>query len=115
MKENTPIYKVIVKEIREEIENGILKPGQKLPSERELCRRYDVARGTLKAAISHLKQLGLLEQARGSGTYVRQKGEGESFYKNAEELVEELAGMHMTKEEIILMAGEIMLGKKTPK
>ena len=46
---------------------------------------------------------------------MRQKGEGESFYKNAEELVEELAGMHMTKEEIILMAGEIMLGKKTPK
>ena len=74
MKEKTPIYRKIIKDIQDKVEDGTYQSGQKLPSERELCKQYQVARGTLKAALSQLKQAGLLEQARGSGTFVREKG-----------------------------------------
>lgn len=112
MKENTPIYKEIIKDIRWKIENGTYGPGQKLPSERELCRQYQVARGTLKTAISELKQSGLLEQTRGSGTYVKKKGRENSFYQSAKELVDELSAMHLTEEGIIRIAKEILLEQK---
>lgn len=83
MKEKTPIYRKIIKDIQDKVEDGTYQSGQKLPSERELCKQYQVARGTLKAALSQLKQAGLLEQARGSGTFVREKGKKQSCYQNA--------------------------------
>lgn len=81
MKEKTPIYRKIIKDIQDKVEDGTYQSGQKLPSERELCKQYQVARGTLKAALSQLKQAGLLEQARGSGTFVREKGKSSPVIK----------------------------------
>ena len=52
---------------------GILYPGDKLPSERELTSMLDVSRTTLRQAISRLSALGILEAHRGrqGGTFVR--------------------------------------------
>ena len=111
MKEKTPIYRKIIKDIQDKVEDGTYQSGQKLPSERELCKQYQVARGTLKAALSQLKQAGLLEQARGSGTFVREKGKEQSCYQNAKKLVDELYAMHLTEEEILRLASEILLGQ----
>ncbi len=43
----------------------------RLPSERALAHRYKVARGTVRAALTQLQQMGLVETRQGSGTYVR--------------------------------------------
>ncbi len=53
---------------------GILYPGDKLPSERELTNILDVSRTTLRQAISRLSALGVLEARRGrqGGTFVRE-------------------------------------------
>ena len=53
----------------------------------------------------------LLEQARGSGTFVREKGKKQSCYQNAKQLVDELYAMHLTEEEILRLASEILLGQ----
>ncbi len=52
---------------------GILYPGDRLPSERELTEILDVSRTTLRYAISRLSALGVLEARRGrqGGTFVR--------------------------------------------
>ena len=50
MKEKTPIYRKIIKDIQDKVEDGTYQSGQKLPSERELCKQYQVARGTIKAS-----------------------------------------------------------------
>ena len=52
-----------------------LKPGQKLPSTRELARRFHIHSNTVSAAYRDLAERGWVELRRGSGIYVReQKG-----------------------------------------
>jgi GntR family transcriptional repressor for pyruvate dehydrogenase complex len=50
--------------------SGDLKPGQKIPSERQLAEGLAVGRGALREAIKSLSLLGLLEQRIGDGTYL---------------------------------------------
>lgn len=52
------------------IVSGVLKKGQKLPSENVLTRKFDYSRQTVRQALELLEQEGLIERVRGSGTYV---------------------------------------------
>lgn len=56
--------------VRRAIQNGRFHPGERLPSERELAKSYEVARGTLREALNKLADEGLVEIRPGSGTYV---------------------------------------------
>jgi DNA-binding FadR family transcriptional regulator len=46
------------------------QPGQRLPTERQMCAQYNVGRAAVRRALGELKQLGLITQTVGSGTYV---------------------------------------------
>jgi GntR family transcriptional repressor for pyruvate dehydrogenase complex len=48
-----------------------LKPGDRLPAERELCGRLKVSRPTLREALKRWAALGILDMRVGSGTYLR--------------------------------------------
>jgi GntR family transcriptional regulator len=48
----------------------LLKPGDPLPSERELAERYDVARMTVRAELTRLASEGMVERIQGRGTFV---------------------------------------------
>jgi len=52
------------------VERG-LKPGDRLPPERELCERLKVSRPTLREALKRWAALGILDMRVGSGTYLR--------------------------------------------
>src|SRR5215470_17943475 len=52
------------------VERG-LKPGDRLPAERELCERLKVSRPTVREALKRWAALGILEMRVGSGTYLR--------------------------------------------
>jgi DNA-binding FadR family transcriptional regulator len=54
------------------IKLGLLPPGERLPAERELCRRLGIARSTLRQALTALAQSGHLValRGRGGGTFV---------------------------------------------
>ncbi|MFJ4175497.1 FadR/GntR family transcriptional regulator [Microbacterium sp. NPDC089696] len=56
--------------LRALIADGALRPGDRLPSEGELCERLGVSRGSLREAIRMLAALGVLETRHGSGSYV---------------------------------------------
>ena len=58
-------------QIRDLILNGELKPGQKLPPERELAESMSVSRPSLREALNKLVAQGYLEQVQGGGTYVK--------------------------------------------
>ncbi len=51
---------------------GVLKPGDKLPAERDLAHQLNVSRTTVREALKLLTLSGLLEARRGDGTYVCQ-------------------------------------------
>jgi len=67
-KEST--LEVIVKQIKNQIKKGILKPGEKLPSERKLADLLGVSRASIREAIQALAFSGYLEVIQGKGTYV---------------------------------------------
>lgn len=66
----TPMYKQVASIISEGIRKGELKVGEKLPSEFELMKDFNVSRVTIRGAISELVTDGLLVRSQGKGTFV---------------------------------------------
>jgi GntR family transcriptional regulator len=65
-----PAYRRIQGKIRKTIETGDLRPGDAVPSERELARTHDVSLMTARHALASLEQEGAVERRRGVGTFV---------------------------------------------
>ena len=61
----------VMKEILNSITEGSLKPGDKLPTERELAKMFGVGRSTVREAVSALAVIGYLEVVQGRGTFLR--------------------------------------------
>lgn len=70
----TRIPEIIVSKIKEKIFSGDLRPGEKLPSERELVLSFNTSRITVRSAIRTLETLGLIEVRRGAegGAFVKE-------------------------------------------
>jgi GntR family transcriptional repressor for pyruvate dehydrogenase complex len=71
-----PIHPVRLKEqavrqIRRLIEDGALRPGDRLPAERQLSAQFGISRGTVREALQLLEAIGLLEIRQGEGAFVR--------------------------------------------
>ncbi|WP_261844188.1 MULTISPECIES: pyruvate dehydrogenase complex transcriptional repressor PdhR [Aliamphritea] len=64
------ISDVIMGQLEEMVLEGTLKPGQRLPSERELAKQFDVSRPSLREAVQKLSAKGVLISRQGGGTYV---------------------------------------------
>jgi GntR family transcriptional regulator, transcriptional repressor for pyruvate dehydrogenase complex len=60
----------VVRQIELLILRGLLRPGERLPSERELAERLGVSRPSLREAIAELQERGLLVARAGAGIYV---------------------------------------------
>jgi GntR family transcriptional regulator len=65
-----PIYRQIMRQVTEALAGGGLKPGDKLPSHRDLAEQIVVAPLTVKKAYDELETLGFIETQRGRGTFV---------------------------------------------
>ncbi len=70
----TSISDEIVSQIMSLISNGDLKPGQRLPSERELCKRFAAGRSSVREALRCLCIVGVLNARVGEGTSVATDG-----------------------------------------
>src|SRR6266702_2705705 len=60
----------VAKRLSERISAGDWRPGEKLPSEAELCRAFNVGRSSLREALSSLAFIGLIRVRAGGGSYV---------------------------------------------
>jgi len=70
---------MVVKALRAEILRGVYPIGTILPSESSLVARFNVSRHTIREALRHLRDLGLVESRQGLGTIVRRPG-GDQVY-----------------------------------
>lgn len=66
-----PKYVELAQRLRESIQNGAYRTGQRLPSENELVAETGFSRQTVRQAMELLQRDGLTDRIRGSGTYVR--------------------------------------------
>ncbi len=68
--DKTSLSEEISRQIMNLVSSGDLTPGQKLPSERELCTRFGVGRSSLREALRCLTIVGVLETRVGEGTFL---------------------------------------------
>ena len=64
------ISSAITRQIEELILQGVLRPGDRLPSERELSETMEVSRPTLREALADLEARGLIVTRPGGGTFI---------------------------------------------
>ena len=70
--QNTKISERIIKQFEELIHDCKLKPGDRLPSERELTNLFKVGRPTIREALRSLELIGLIEVKQGRGSFVKE-------------------------------------------
>ena len=69
----------LVESIGARIQSGLLKPGDKLPTESEIMKSYGVSRTVVREALSRLQAGGLVETRHGIGTFVLEPRPGQGF------------------------------------
>ncbi len=101
--ERQRVHEKISEQINKMISDGVLKPGDQLPSERDLAERFKVSRNSVRDALRTLEARGLLEIRQGGGTYV-QASRAADFYQDMLELMvqkNEMIGAVLQLRQII--------------
>lgn len=68
---NTKVYEQVIVQIKDMINKGTLKKGDKLPSERKLVEQLQVSRASIREALRALEVIGLIECRQGEGNYIK--------------------------------------------
>jgi GntR family transcriptional regulator of arabinose operon len=71
-----PLYQQLAITIRKQILQGIFRQGDKLPSEYELVKQYQISRSSVRQAIDLLVRDGLVEKHHGKGNFIRKWRDG---------------------------------------
>lgn len=66
-------YYIVMEHLRRQMISGKIKPGDRLPSENELVKEFDVSRHTVRKALSILEGEGYVEAMHGKGTYCTER------------------------------------------
>ena len=70
---NKSLSKMVMESIKEVLIQKTLKPGDRLPTETELCESLGVGKSSVREAIKMLEVLGVVETHQGEGTYISEK------------------------------------------
>jgi GntR family transcriptional regulator len=69
-----PLHRQLFLVLHDEIDRGVLAPGDALPSEQTLCDQFGVSRITVRRALADLADQGYIERRQGVGSFVREHG-----------------------------------------
>ena len=112
-RDSAPIYAQIKENLRHQIISGILTPGDKLPSVRELATQLSINPNTIQRAYNELELEGFIISVLGKGNYVssdfsRDPKKIEKLKDTLRKTVSELRFMGVTDEELekLIKTGE---------
>ncbi|WP_406615151.1 FadR/GntR family transcriptional regulator, partial [Candidatus Caldatribacterium sp.] len=71
--ERESLVQLVLKQVKEALISGELKPGDRLPSESDLANTLGVSRGSVREALRMLEALGVVERKRGKGIFIPEK------------------------------------------
>ena len=77
----SPLYRQIKGLITRDLQSGVWKPGESIPSEQDLAMRFKVSQGTVRKAIDELAAENLLVRRQGKGTFVATHAEAQTQYR----------------------------------
>ncbi len=90
-----PIYTQIVEQIRHLVANGVLKPGDQLPTVRQLATELRVNFNTIARAYRLLDEAGLISTQQGRGTYIWEQPSPATSQKLRHQVLEELTRKYL--------------------
>lgn len=103
-----PLYHQLKQIVRGEIERGLYKPGDRLPSEPEWIQKYGVSRITVRQALSELETEGVVVRRHGKGTYVAERHIEQDLVRLTDFVEDmELAGFS-SSSRVLLFAHEVV-------
>jgi len=118
-----PAYAQLVNILRQSMAAGILRPGDQLPSEAQLCERYGVSPMTVRRAINMLVDQGVIVAEQGRGTFVKPIAMGEASFhlKELQDIfndtehttVNVLEARIVSADERVARKLEIAIGRRT--
>ena len=106
-KSNIPIYIQVVDDIKKQIANGTIKPGDKLLSTRELAASYTINPNTSMRVYSELETEGITFTRRGLGTFISEDSNLAKRLKDEmadsliTQFIEEIKAIGYTKDDLI--------------
>lgn len=105
-----PLYDQLVDILSEKIEHEY-RPGDLMPSERELSERYGLSRTTVRLALQELERLGLVVRQHGRGTFVADRSAQTTNLMQAYSFTEQMRGMGRDPLTTILEFSEVEADK----
>lgn len=105
-------FEIVCEQIRDQIKAGKLRPGRKLPTEREMSRQFSVSRAVLREALRSLEMAGLISLKRGPGGGARvREGNSQTIARSIRDLI--LLGTisidHLDEARVMLLQNVIEL------
>ena len=102
-----PIYVQIVEQVRHALEVGGLRPGDRLPTVRQLASELTIAPNTIVKAYNELQRMGLVESRPGVGTVVAEGVEEidrerrvEAVFERLRVLVRDAAALGISEDQL---------------
>ncbi len=103
----SPYYRWLADTLREEIAQGIYAPGDALPTEYELMRRYSLSSTTVRRAVHDLVQEGLIYRKAGKGTFVKRSKIEENLL-HLTSFAEEMQARHIDASFVLVRAVSVV-------
>ena len=113
-----PIYLQLMERIQHDIISGIYKPGDKLPSVRELAMEASVNPNTMQKALSELERIGLVHSRRTSGRFITEDEtmikqlKTETATEHIREFLKSMEYLGFTRPEILELVQDTMKEEK---
>lgn len=112
-----PIYAQIIEKVMLDIISGHYKPGEKLPSVRDLASEAAVNPNTMQKALSELERSGLVYSQRTSGRFITEdramieNAKKELAHTQIQEFMKKMSQLGLNREETILLIQNSKEGK----
>ncbi len=107
------LYVDVAREIKQRIENGVYKPGEKLTAEPELAKILGVSRGTLREALTSLENEGVITRKHGKGAFVNKNSSRiVAGLERLDSLMSTIRSSGQTAEDQVISVEEILINSE---
>ena len=107
-----PYYVQLIDDLRNKIERGVWKPGDKLPGEHGLCETYGVSRSVVRQALRELELEGLIYRRKARGSFVAEAKISEKSAQQLSGFYQEIVERGQTLRSQVLKLGVESAGGK---